>query len=56
MLNPAASFDEHMSRITFYVDRWVAGHMSRQQKRVAISLENQLWYGQLKCPRSLTYP
>ena len=45
-----------MGRITFYVDRWVGGHMSREQKRVAISLENQLWYGELNCPRNLRYP
>lgn len=56
LLNPAASFSEHMDRVAFYVDRWVAGKMNLQEKRVSISLENQLWYGDLKCPRHLTYP
>ena len=56
LLNLSASSDEHMGRIGFYVDRWVGGFMSREQKRVAISMENQLWYGEANCPRSLRYP
>ena len=55
MISVAASHEEHMSRITFYIDRWVNGWMTLEQKRVAISLENTLWYGE-KCPRHLTYP
>ena len=55
LLQPAASEDEHLGRIRRYVDRWVAGEMSREQKRVAISSENQMWYGD-KCPRNLIYP
>lgn len=54
-LSPAASEKEHMDRIALYIDRMVAGKMSREQKRVAISLENQMWYGD-KCPSKLIYP
>jgi hypothetical protein len=56
LLHPAASHDEHLSRITFYVDRWVGGLLSLEQKRCAIALENILWYGEAKCPKHLTYP
>lgn len=55
MLRPAANEAEYFSRIRLYVDRWADGKMSREQKRVAISLENTMWYGD-KCPRHLTYP
>lgn len=55
MLRPAASEAEHLSRIRLYVDRWADGKMSREQKRVAISLENTMWHGD-KVPRHLTYP
>jgi hypothetical protein len=56
LLVPAASEAEHKDRIRLYVDRWVEGHLRLEQKRVAISLENEMWYGREKCPRNLTYP
>lgn len=54
-LTPAASYGEHESRIARFIDRWADGHMTTEQKRVAISLENQMWYGD-QCERKLTYP
>ena len=53
-LQPAVSEKEHMSRIALYIDRWVEGKMTLEQKRVAISLENTMWHGD-KCPRNLIY-
>jgi hypothetical protein len=44
LLKPAANYEEHAGRIKFYVDRWVERKMTRQQKRQAISLENEMWY------------
>ena len=54
-LVPAASEAEHLGRIRLYIDRWVAGKMTTEQKRVAISLENSMWYGE-KCQRHHSYP
>lgn len=54
-LQPAVSEEEHLGRIRLYVDQWVAGRMSTEQKRCAISVENEMWYG-VKCPKHLTYP
>jgi len=43
-LQPAVSEKEHMSRIALYIDRWVEGKMTLEQKRVdeiaASMLEN----------------
>ena len=55
LITIASSQEEHMGRIQSFIDRWVGGAMTLQQKRVAISLENTLWYGD-KCPKHLTYP
>jgi hypothetical protein len=54
-LIPAGSEAEHEARILRFIDRWAAGQMSREQKRVSISLENQMWYG-TNCKTTLTYP
>lgn len=55
LLNVASTEADHMTRIRLYIDRWVDGHCTLEQKRVAISLENKLWYGD-GVRRSLTYP
>jgi hypothetical protein len=51
----AESHAEHLARIDATVDRWAAGDIGIEQKRVAISRENELWYG-VECPRRLRYP
>lgn len=55
LLKPAATEDEHLGRINLYIDRWAAGKMTREQKRVAISLENKMWHGD-NTRRALSYP
>jgi hypothetical protein len=54
-LIPAANEAEHFGRIRKYIDRWAEGLMSLEQKRVAVSYENTMWYGD-RTPRQLTYP
>lgn len=55
LLLPAASEAEHNGRLVKFIDRWVAGQMTTEQKRVAISTENQMWHGD-NCKRALKYP
>jgi hypothetical protein len=56
---PAAGYREHLSRLVRLADLWVAGRISREQKRRMISAENVLWYGadnpELRA-RHLIYP
>lgn len=54
-LIPAATEREHEGRIAKYIDRWADRLMTTEEKRVAISLENQMWYGD-SCASKLTYP
>jgi hypothetical protein len=55
----ALDYGEHLARIDRFTARWVAGTLSRESKRKAISAENILWYGEgnpeLRV-RRLTYP
>lgn len=55
LLLPASSEDEHLGRIRLYIDRWSEGKMTREEKRVAISLENKMWHGD-NTRRALSYP
>ena len=51
----AGSYAEHMARIASFVDRWVNGDMTIEQKRTAIGQENVQWYGP-GCPSRLRWP
>jgi hypothetical protein len=50
----AASHAEHMARIAVIVERWIAGKISTETKRIRISEENVQWYGP-DVPRRLVY-
>ena len=52
---PAAGKDEHLARIDAYVEDWIEGRITIDQKRRAISDENRLYYGDA-CPRRLIWP
>lgn len=43
LLIPAASKAEHEGRIALFVSRWIAGEMTRLQKRQAVKQENEMW-------------
>lgn len=45
---------EHMARIAEIVGQWVAGEITREQKRCKISDENVQWHG-ADVPRHLVY-
>jgi hypothetical protein len=42
---PAADEAEHLARVALFVDWWVEGRFTRQEKRLAISAENLMFYG-----------
>lgn len=49
---PAVDNSEHYARIAMFIDWWAEGRLTRQEKRLAISLENQMHYGD-DCPKAL---
>ena len=55
LMIPAASFEEHMSRIDLYVAMWARGDVGLERKRKMISDENLLYYGP-GCRKALLYP
>jgi hypothetical protein len=50
----AADAAEHLSRIAAFVDQWVSGEISIEQKRIKISDENVQWHG-ADVPKYLVY-
>ena len=51
----ADSYEEHLGRISGFVDQWADGDMTIEQKRLAIGQENMQWYGSA-CPSRLRWP
>jgi hypothetical protein len=51
----ASSFTEHMARIDHFVDSWLSGLITMEQKRYLISDENRLYHGP-GVRKALTWP
>ena len=45
---------EHLARVAAIVDKWVAGDITIEQKRIKISDENVQWHG-ADVPKYLVY-
>lgn len=50
----ADAYEGHLARIRGYVDSWIAGLITVEEKRLAISAENRQFYGP-DCPSRLLW-